>query len=46
MTDYDPALDAYRSWQLAIAELRRRGVIAGRFPPLNEEERALKEDHR
>lgn len=39
--DYDPNLDAYLSWQEAIAELRRRGVRQGQFPPRNDEERAI-----
>jgi hypothetical protein len=37
--DYDPDIDGYRSWRLAIAEIRRRGVISGRFDPVNEQER-------
>jgi hypothetical protein len=38
--DYDPALDAFLSWQLAIAELRRRGLAEGRYKPETDEERA------
>jgi len=38
--DYDWQLDAYRSWELAIAELRRRGLREGRFKPETDEERA------
>lgn len=38
---YDAALDGILSWALAISEIRRRGVIAGRFIPLTNDERTL-----
>ncbi len=47
--DYDWREDALKSWQLAIAEKRRQGLIEGRFQPRNDEEReminATKEEH-
>lgn len=39
MSDFDWRLDAYRSWELAIAEKRKQGVIEGRFEPRDDEER-------
>jgi hypothetical protein len=44
--NYDWRKDSYESWLLAISELRKRGVIEGRFEPINDAERALKESHR
>jgi hypothetical protein len=43
--NYDWRKDSYESWLLAISELRKRGVIEGRFEPINDAERALKESH-
>lgn len=37
--DYDWRLDAYRSWELAISELRKKGLRDGRFKPETDEER-------
>lgn len=42
MTDYDPDLNSIRCYALAIAEIRRRGVIEGRFEPKDDEERAMR----
>jgi len=36
----DWALDAKGCWSLAIAEIRKAGVIAGRYQPINDEERS------
>jgi hypothetical protein len=36
---YDWQEDARRSWALAIAEIRKRKVIAGELEPHNDEER-------
>lgn len=41
MTEYDPHLDAFECWKLAIAELRKRGVREGRFTPETDEEKRL-----
>jgi hypothetical protein len=41
MPDYDPHKDGFDSWALAIAEIRRRGVMEGKYPPINDDERAL-----
>ena len=41
--DYDPKLDAVLSYRAAIAELRKRSVIEGRFEPRDEDERRLVE---
>lgn len=38
---YDPNIDAYRCWQLAIAEIRKRGLREGRYQPRNDEEREI-----
>ena len=37
--DYDWRADAYGSWQLAIAELRQRGLREGKYTPKDEAER-------
>jgi hypothetical protein len=37
--DYDWQVDAYRSWQLAIAELRKRRLLTGQLEPVNNNER-------
>jgi hypothetical protein len=37
--DYDWEVDAYRSWELAIAELRKRRLVAGQLEPANDNER-------
>jgi hypothetical protein len=37
----DWRIDAYRSWELAIAELRKRGIRNGTIKPETEEERTL-----
>lgn len=42
MTDqYDPAENSRRCYELAIAELRKRGLLEGRFEPKDDAERAL-----
>jgi hypothetical protein len=41
MTPYDPLKDGFDSWALAIAEIRRRGVMEGKYEPINDDERAL-----
>jgi hypothetical protein len=38
---YDWRTDARDCYDLAIAELRRRGVALGKFEPINDEERAI-----
>jgi hypothetical protein len=43
MPDYDPQSDFWSSLTLAIAEIRRRKVIAGEYQPINDEERQLAE---
>ncbi len=43
---YDWALDAYRSWQLAIAEKRKAGLLSGQFQPRNDDERDYLEQMR
>jgi hypothetical protein len=35
----DWATDAKGCWALAIAELRKAGVVAGKFQPINDQER-------
>lgn len=40
---YDGNLDAYLSWQLAIAEIRRGKLIKGELAPINDAERRLLE---
>jgi hypothetical protein len=37
--DYDWEVDAYRSWLLAIAELRKRRLLTGQLEPANDNER-------
>jgi hypothetical protein len=44
--DYDWRVDAVASWELAIAELRRRGLAEGRYKPETDEERAYVEAER
>ncbi len=39
MTRADLARDSYRSWELAVACLRERGVRSGAFQPVNDIER-------
>lgn len=46
LSDYDWRIDSYLSWELAIAELRKRGLRDGRFHPVDDEERAYVEAHR
>lgn len=42
---YDPEKDGHDSYLLAIHEMRKRGIIDGRFEPRNDEERQwLKEE--
>lgn len=36
----DWATDAKGCWVLAIHEIRKAGVIAGKYPPINDEERS------
>lgn len=38
---YDASVDGYLSWLECISEIRRLGVIAGRFIPLTNDERTL-----
>lgn len=38
--DYDGGADAFACWHLAVQEIRKRGVLEGRFAPRNDEERA------
>jgi|GEM_PF-2797902 len=44
MTEYDPAVNSSRCYDVAVAELRRRGVLDGRFEPKDDAERAMMED--
>ena len=44
LTDYDWATDAKLSYLAAIMELRKRGLIEGRFEPINDKERKIVED--
>jgi hypothetical protein len=37
--DYDWEVDAYRSWLLAICELRKRRLLSGQLEPANDNER-------
>jgi hypothetical protein len=37
---HDRITDAYGCFALAIAEIRKAGVIAGRYQPINDEERS------
>lgn len=41
--EYDGRVDGRDGFFAAIAELRRRGLIAGKFQPINDEERAIVE---
>lgn len=43
MTDYCPATDSTASYYAAIAEIRRRKVIAGELEPITDEEREIGE---
>jgi hypothetical protein len=43
--EYDPYIDAFRSWLLAITELRKQGLREGRFLPENEEEEQYMKEH-
>lgn len=38
--NYDWALDAKLSYLAAIAEIRKRGIIEGRFKPIDNEKRS------
>ena len=38
---YDPDLNAKLCWELAISEIRKRGIIEGKFQPVNDDEREL-----
>jgi hypothetical protein len=37
---HDWRVDSIGCFNLAISELRKRGVISGRYPPINDEERS------
>jgi hypothetical protein len=41
MSTHETESDFWSSLTLAIAEIRRRGVMEGKYPPINEDERAL-----
>lgn len=43
---YDWRDDSYKSWQVAIQELRLRGLRAGTYEPRNDEERDYVDEHR
>lgn len=36
----DRFADSKGSWELAVASIRKAGVIAGKFQPINDEERS------
>ena len=36
----DRLTDSKRCWELAVSSIRKAGVIEGRYPPINDEERA------
>ncbi len=41
--EYDPARNGWLSYNLAIKEIRRRGVLDGRFDPATDAEREMVE---
>jgi hypothetical protein len=41
--EYDGNVDAFLCWQLAIAELRKRGLRSGQYQPQDESERLIAE---
>jgi hypothetical protein len=45
LPEYDWRIDAYLSWELAIAELRKRGLRDGKFQPMDDEERRIADSH-
>lgn len=38
--DYDWEKDAFESWLLAIREIRKAGVLEGKYQPITDEEKA------
>ncbi len=46
ITSGDAARNSRSCWQLAISELRKRGLREGRFEPETDEERAYVEENR
>lgn len=41
MTDYDPAENSRRCYDLAIRTIRLEGVLSGKYEPKDDEERAM-----
>lgn len=41
--EYDPHLNAFLCWKLAIAEMRKRGLRSGQYQPQDESERLIAE---
>ncbi len=44
VTEYDAAKNSARGYELACSEIRRRGLIAGKYEPRNDDERLLISD--